>query len=64
MVNRAMKGINMNKEIIIKYLKDELEKLREVSIEHICHDCGKTTPESEEHGYLLDFLECKIKELK
>ena len=54
----------MNKEIIIKYLKDELEKLREESIEHICHDCGQTTSESEEHGYLLDFLECKIKELK
>ena len=54
----------MDKDIIRIYLTTELEKLQGQSIDHICHDCGQRTPEGEEHGTLIMFLEDKIKELK
>ena len=54
----------MDKDIIIKYLINELEKLEGQSVEYTCHDCGQVTDEGSEHRDLIEFIENKIKELK
>ena len=54
----------MDKDIIIKYLTAELEKLQGQSVDGMCHDCGQLISEGQEHAAIIEFIKNKIKELK